>query len=107
LSETSKYESLLNDISTIETQVSVIKNKYKDTREHTRELEDLVIKLKKENTELLKKIEKFETEIIKSREEKEINILNSLNLKERETLKIKLQNLLQKIEYHLSAEKQT
>ena len=107
MSEISKYESLLNELNTLETQASVVRNKYKDTFARNSELENQIITLKKENLNLAQKISKLQEEIENIRNEREIEILNSLNLKERETLKIKLQNLISKIEYHLTAERQT
>jgi peptidoglycan hydrolase CwlO-like protein len=99
LADKTKYDSLLNDIQHVETQVSVLKNKYKDALERNRELEGYLNELKKENFELKQKISDIEEQF----NNQDVNSFSSLNLKEKEALKIKLQNLISRIDYHLSS----
>lgn len=105
MSELSKYESLLNELSSLETQASVLRNKYKDEFKRNSELEKELVLLKKENAELNLRIAKLEDPFEKDNRDSENNLFNSLNLKERETLKLKLQSLLNKIEFHLSSDR--
>lgn len=116
MAEISKYEILLNELSSMESQVLVLNHKWQDTAVRNRELEEMVIKLKKENTELQQKISGHRQELEKLAKEKEhtldlqgdeagiTGLFNSLNPKEREHLKIKLQNLISRIDYHLAAD---
>ncbi|QQS37818.1 MAG: hypothetical protein IPM56_07700 [Ignavibacteriales bacterium] len=106
MADLSKYEVLLNDLNTIQTQVSVLKNKFKDTSLRNTELENLIIELKRDKTDLTEKIQYLEEEIKNfQKETKESPALTS-NLEEREALKQKIQNLISRIDYHLSAERQ-
>jgi hypothetical protein len=115
VAEISKYEILLNELSTMESQVLVLTNKWKDTAMRNQELEEIVIKIKKENAEQLLRISKLENELEKLAKDKEntldlqgeagiTGLFNSLNPKEREHLKVKLQNLISRIDYHLAAD---
>lgn len=104
-----KYDILLNDLSTIEQQSSALISKCKDLMERNLEMEDFVEKAKKEITTLSQKIVNLESELEKARNEQieqEGKLTNLLNTKETETLKIKLQNLISRIDYHLSADRQ-
>ena len=104
-----KYEILLNDLSSIEMQSSVLINKCKELMERNLEMEEFANKAKKEITLLSQKIVNLESELEKARSEQseqEGRLSNLLNTKETETLKIKLQNLISRIDYHLSADRQ-
>ena len=59
--------------------------------------------LKAENAALNQKVVKLEGEIDKLIGKTELNIFNSLTSKEKETLKSKIENLISKIDYHLSS----
>ena len=104
-----KYEILLNDLSSIEMQSSVLINKCKELMERNLEMEEFANKAKKEITLLSQKIVNLESELEKARSEQseqEGMLSNLLNTKETETLKIKLQNLISRIDYHLSTDRQ-
>jgi hypothetical protein len=51
----------------------------------------------------MQKMDKLERDLNKLRDEGETNLFNSLNAKERESLKDKLQDLISKIDYHISS----
>ena len=110
MAELTKYDVLLNELGSMDAQILVLTNKWKDTYHRNRELEDQMSKLKKENFELLQKISRIEEEIEQFQNKKEenpdtgTNLFNSLNPKERENLKVRLQNLISRIDYHLSAD---
>ena len=104
-----KYDSLLNDLSSIETQSSVLINKIKELMERNLEIEEFADRAKKEITLLSQRIVNLESELEKAqaeRGEQEGKLSNLLNTKETETLKIKLQNLISRIDYHLSTDRQ-
>jgi len=103
LAEISKNDILISDLSAIETQLSILINKNKDLSTKNVDIEENLNSLKKENSILLQKIASLENEIKNIGESSEENLFNSLNLKERENLKVKLQNLITKIDYHLSS----
>jgi predicted nuclease with TOPRIM domain len=81
----------------------MLKKKYELCIKKNEELEKNLTELKKENSELVQKIDNLETDLSKMQNEGENNLFNSLNAKERESLKDKLQDLISKIDYHISS----
>ncbi|MEJ2615503.1 MAG: hypothetical protein P8Z35_11125 [Ignavibacteriaceae bacterium] len=100
-----KYEILLKDLETITTQVSILKHNYSDSVKRIKELEDMLSSNTKEKSVLQKKVENMENELKIFQNDSENDMINSLNLKERETLKVKLKDLISRIDYHLSVDK--
>ena len=103
MNELSKYESIINDLNLIETQAEVLKNRAKDIELRNIQVERTIEQLKAENAALNQKVVKLEGEIDKLIGKTELNIFNSLTSKEKETLKSKIENLISKIDYHLSS----
>lgn len=103
MSELSKYESIINDLNLIETQAEVLKNKAKDIELRNIRVERAIEQLKTENAALSQKVVKLEGEIDRLIGKAELDIFNSLTSKEKETLKSKIENLIIKIDYHLSS----
>lgn len=97
-----KYESLINDLSSIESEVATLKDMLRDNSSRSVELEEVTKRFKQENSLLKSRI--TELEIAIENLKKEPDTLNVLNNKERETLKSKLQDLITRIDFHLSAE---
>ncbi|MEO8231091.1 MAG: hypothetical protein ABI638_02335, partial [Ignavibacteriota bacterium] len=62
-----------------------------------------VTKLRQDNSILQKKMIELEQEILLSKQDEEGNIFNTLNSKEKENLKLKLQDIISKIDFHLSS----
>jgi predicted nuclease with TOPRIM domain len=106
LVDLAKYDSLIQDLSAIEAEIATIGNKLQDVEEHKTELEIELTKLKQENSHLLKKINELEQELATAKEDKEGNIFNTLNSKEKDSIKLKLQDVISKIDYHLSSDRQ-
>ena len=106
MAELSKQEIFINDLSSIESQLTSLLNKFKDIAGRNDDLESEISELRKENAALTQKLVKYEGEIEKLKTESESGQLNSLNLKEREELKLKLQNLISRINFHLSTDRQ-
>ncbi len=97
-----KYESLINDLSSIEAEVATLKDKLSDNYSRTDEIEEITQRFKQENSLLKSKLTELEIEIENLK--KEPDTFNILNSKERETLKTKIQDLISRIDYHLSAD---
>lgn len=106
MTDLSKYEVLLNDLNTIQTQISVLKNKFRDTTLRNTELETVVLALKHEKSSLTQKIQLLETELNEFHNEMKSSTANTSNLEEREALKVKIQKLISRIDYHLTADRQ-
>ena len=98
-----KYDSLIQDLSAIEAEIATLGNKLRDTEERKTELEIQVTKLRQDNSFIQKKIIELEQEILLSKQDEEGNIFNTLNSKEKENLKSKLQDIISKIDFHLSS----
>jgi predicted nuclease with TOPRIM domain len=103
LVDLAKYDSLIHDLSSIEAEIATLGNKLKDTEERKTELEIQIAKLRQDNTFLQKKIIELEQEILLTKQDEQGNIFNTLNSKEKENLKLKLQDIISKIDYHLSS----
>ena len=97
----SKYDLLLSELSAIETQLTILIDKYNDNADRNKELEDEVNLLKKENFSLRQKLNRFETQSI-STPDSEV-MFDSATKAEKEDLKKKIQNVITKIDRHLSS----
>ena len=102
-----KYESLLNDLSTLESQITILKNQYSDLNGRNKELDIALEKSKQDNTSLYQRISSLEEEInyLKSKAEQGFGS-GTLNAEEREEIKLKIKDLITRINFHLSAEGQ-
>lgn len=100
-----KYENLLNDLSAIEAEVAILRDKLQNYDSQTSEIESISQKMKQENTLLKGKVTELEIGIENIK--KTPDTFNTLNSEEREALKIKLQELISRIDFHISAEKQS
>lgn len=98
-----KYDALIQDLSLIESEVAAIVEKLRITSEREKELEIQLAKVKQENALLLKRINELEHQIENEQVKSENEFFTSLNTKEKEALKQKIQNLITRIEYHLSS----
>jgi hypothetical protein len=103
LAEYSKYDILIKDLNQIESQVSVLNNKYKDQLQKNQDLENAVKELQLENSHLIEKIAKLDSQIENLTTGGNLDLFHSLNSNEKEELKLKLRNLLSKIDYHISS----
>ncbi|HCY77307.1 MAG TPA: hypothetical protein DHV28_15430 [Ignavibacteriales bacterium] len=98
-----KYDSIIHDLSAIEAEIATLGHQLKDTEERKTELEIQIAKLRQDNSFLQKKIIELEQEILLTKQDEEGNIFNTLNSKEKENLKLKLQDIISKIDFHLSS----
>jgi hypothetical protein len=97
------HEILLNELSSVEAQLSILIHKNKELIGKIGDRDIELLRLRNENSFLHQKIASLESEMKAPKNDGDKNLFNSLNLKERENLKVKLQNLLSKIDYHLSS----
>ncbi|AFH49151.1 Hypothetical protein IALB_1441 [Ignavibacterium album JCM 16511] len=98
-----KYDALIQDLTLIESEVAAIVEKLRVSTEREQELEIQLAKAKQENAVLLKRINELEHQLENSRIKSVNEYFGSLNTKEKEVLKQKIQNLITRIEYHLSS----
>ena len=97
-----KYETLISDLSALESQVEILKNKYSDTLQRNKELEVSLNDSQQDKNLLHEKISELESELeqIKLKVEEK----SKLNLEEREELKNKIKDLVSRVDKHLSAD---
>jgi chromosome segregation ATPase len=102
LVDLAKYETLISDLSALESQVEILKDKYSDTLERNKELEVSLNEIQQDKNLLHEKISELESELeeIKLKMEEK----SKLNLEEREELKIKIKDLITRVDKHLSAD---
>ncbi len=103
----SKYEAMINDLSILESQISILKNQFKDVVKRNEELEVALEKSKQDNTSLYKNIAALEEEISELKADAENGIILGLtDSSDRESYKIRLQELISRIDYHLTVDRQ-
>ena len=98
-----KYDSLIQDLTLIESEVAAIVEKLQISTQRKQELEIQLAKVKQENAVLVKRISELEHQLENTQIKSENEYFGSLNSKEKEVLKQKIQNLITRIEYHLSS----
>lgn len=98
-----KYDSLIQDLTLIESEISAITEKLRVSTQREQELEIQLTKAKQENAALIKRISELEHQLENTQIKSENEYFGSLNTKEKEVLKQKIQNLITRIEYHLSS----
>ena len=97
-----KYETLISDLSKLESQVEILKDKYNDTLERNKELEISINEIQQDKNLLHQKISELELEIEEVKQTSEEN--SKINTGEREELKNKIRDLISRIDKHLSSE---
>ncbi|MGQ9798029.1 MAG: hypothetical protein ACUVRG_01875 [Ignavibacterium sp.] len=98
-----KYDSLIQDLTLIESEISTIVEKLRVSTQREQELEIQLAKAKQENAVLMKRINELEHQLENTQIKSENEYFGSLNSKEKEVLKQKIQNLITRIEYYLSS----
>jgi hypothetical protein len=97
LPEVSKYEILLSELSSIESELLVLSNSYSELQSKNKELEKQIAELHKDNAILQIKLQGKE----KASVELGANFTDKLSNKERESLKLRLKEMVEKIDRHL------
>ena len=98
-----KHEVLLNDLSEIQTLVAELKNRNKSLREEYSKLERSFSGVREENKMLLQRVEALEKQLEENGENSLNSLFGSLDGNEREELKDKIKNLVNRIDLHLSS----
>ena len=104
MADHAKYEALVNDLSALEAQVSILKSKYNDTLERNTELEVTFNEAEQVKSSLHQRISDLEGEIESIKLESENAQFKNLTLEEKESLKAKIKDLVKRIDYHLSTD---
>ena len=97
-----KYETLISDLGKLESQVEILKNKYSDTLGRNKELEVSLNEIQQDKNILHQKISEMESELEETKLKSEEK--TKLNSEEREEIKIKIKDLISRIDKHLSAD---
>ncbi len=104
MSELTKYEIVLNELISLEVQVSALIEKIELLQKHKKEQEQKIMGLSKENELLGLKLTALENEISDNKSGKH-NLTSTLQLdvKEKENIKNKIHELINKIDYHVKS----
>ncbi|MCW8802776.1 MAG: hypothetical protein OQK57_00110 [Ignavibacteriaceae bacterium] len=97
-----KYETLISDLGKLESQVEILKNKYNDTVGRNNELEVSLNEIEQGKNLLHQRISELESELDETKLKSEEKA--KLNSEEREEIKIKIRDLISRIDKHLSSE---
>jgi len=100
-----KYEAMIKDLSTLESQITILKSQFDETVSRNKELEIALEKSKQDNTSLYQRIAELDKELTDINKNVEDGI-NLLSLEDKESFKTKLKDLISRINYHLSVEGQ-
>lgn len=103
MADLTKHEVLLNELTNIHTLVSVLLNNYKSLSEEKSRLEKSLSAITEENKDLLKRLEVLENQLEVNKDNSLNSIFGSLDTGEKEELKTKIQNLVNRLDLHLSS----
>jgi len=103
LVDLAKYETLISELGALESRIEILNDKYSDTLERNKELEVTLDSAQEDKNLLHQEIARLEEELqlLKQKAEEKIN----LNSEERENFKIKINDLISRIDYHLSSDR--
>jgi len=102
LVDLAKYETLISDLGKLESQVEILKKKYSDTVGRNKELEVSLNEIEQGKNLLHQRISELESELDETKLKSEEK--TKLNSVEREEIKIKIRDLISRIDKHLSSE---
>lgn len=103
MSELSKYEIFLQELSSVEVQVSAYRELCEELKNRNKELEKKLSTLQRENEYLKLQIENGENSEEQRSAGNGENVFGSLSAKERESLKLKITDVITKINNHLTS----
>ena len=98
-----KYETLISELGALESRIEILNDKYSDTLERNKELEVALDSTQEDKNLLHQEIARLEEELqlLKQTAEEKIN----LNSEERENFKAKINDLISRLDYHLSSDR--
>ncbi len=103
MADLTKHEVLLNELTNIHSLISVLVNNYKSLQEEKSSLEKSFSVITEEKKDLLRRIEVLENQLEVNKDNSLNSIFSSLDNSEREELKTKIQNLVNRLDFHLSS----
>lgn len=104
MTESPRHNSFLNELNSIETQVSIVVSKLQDAETRIAELEDLLLKARAENNNLQMQLSSIGQEITNELQEGELIFSEGvLSEKERSGLKSRITEIINKINNQLSS----
>ncbi len=103
MSELSKYEIFLQELSSVEVQVSALRELYDELQNRNKELEKKLSSLQRENEYLKLQSENGDKVIEGGDDRNSETVFSSLSTKERENLKLKITDVITKINNHLTS----
>lgn len=103
MSDISKYESTLNDLTLIESEVAIMIEKLRVTSESLKEKEVQLAMLKQENQQLNKRLSELEFELESAKLSNQNKMPEFAQRQDNEVLKEKIRNLISRIDFHLSS----
>lgn len=103
MSELSKHEIFLQELSSVEVQVSALRELYEELQSRNKELEKKLSSLQRENEYLKLQAENLDkvSDGVENRSSE--TVFSSLSAKEREDLKLKITDVITKINNHLTS----
>lgn len=103
MSELSKYEIFILELSSVEVQVSALREQYEELQSRSKELEKRLSSLQRENEYLKLQLENGEKMAEERGDSNGETVFSSLSVKEREDLKLKITDVITKINNHLTS----
>jgi predicted nuclease with TOPRIM domain len=103
LPDLTKHEVLLNELSEIQTLVAELVNNFRNLQQENSKLERSFSGVREENKILLQRVEALEKQLEENGNNSLNSLFSSLNGNEKEELKNKIQNLVNRIDLHLSS----
>lgn len=98
-----KHEVLINDLSEIHTLVAELVNSIRNLKQENSKMERSFSGVREENKMLLQRVEALEKQLEENENNSLNSIFSSLDSNEKEELKNKIQNLVNRIDLHLSS----
>lgn len=98
-----KHEVLLNELSEIHTLVAELINNFRNLQQENSKLERSFSGMREENKMLLQRVEALEKQLEENGNNSLNSLFSSLDGNEKEELKNKIQNLVNRIDLHLSS----
>ena len=101
MAESSKYDFFTDELTALEKQIYVFLQKNEELQHENRELSNRIKNIDKENEVLKLKLQEIETKLNHFEENGSQNYSEAFNPEEKEELKNKISDLINKIDYHL------
>ena len=98
-----KHEVLINDLSEIHTLVAEMVNNIRNLQQENSKMERSFSVVREENKMLLQRVEALEKQLEENKNNSLNSLFSSLDGNEKEELKNKIQNLVNRIDLHLSS----